>query len=79
MVFTILASLYLRYWYIRENKKRDEAAELAKLSVQNSRVGSSEDLHNRDGLAGREDRIVEKLEEYKDLTDKQRRDFRYVY
>jgi hypothetical protein len=79
MVFTVLASLYLRYWYIRENKKRDEAAELAKLSVQNSRVGWSEDLQTRDSLAWREDKIVEKLEEYKDLTDKQRRDFRYVY
>ena len=75
MVFTIFASLFLRYWYIRENKRRD-TAQLQAESVQNSRAGSREKLHGGDDG---EDKIVEKLEEYQDLTDKQRRDFRYVY
>jgi hypothetical protein len=73
MVFTIFASLFLRFLYIRENRRRDTLSQLQAESVQPSRAGSQEKLH-----VG-EDRIVEKLEEYRNLTDKQRRDFRYVY
>jgi hypothetical protein len=73
MVFTIFASLLLRFLYVRENRRRDTLSQLQAESVQPSRAGSQEKLY-----VG-EDRIVEKLEEYRDLTDKQRRDFRYVY
>jgi len=73
MVFTIFASLFLRFLYIRENRRRDMASQALAESVQPSRAGSQEKLY-----VG-EDRIVDKLEEYQDLTDKQRRDFRYVY
>jgi hypothetical protein len=73
MVFTIFASLFLRFLYVRENRRRDTLSQLQAESAQPSRAGSQEKLY-----VG-EDRIVEKLEEYQDLTDKQRRDFRYVH
>jgi hypothetical protein len=73
MVFTIFASLLLRFLYIRENRRRDMASRALAESVQPSRAGSQEKLYIG------EDRIVEKLEEYQDLTDKQRKEFRYVY
>lgn len=77
MAFTILATLFLRFWYIRENRRRDELAERARQSGQSSRVGSQEKLNDHSGSV--DGRIVEKLAEYRDLTDKQRPDFRYVY
>lgn len=76
MVFTILATLFLRYWYIRENKRRDALADIARQSVQPSRAGSQEKLHLP---SGRDADLVEKLADYRDLTDKERKDFRYVY
>lgn len=76
MVFTILATLFLRFWYIRENTRRDELAEQARQSVQSSRRGSQDKL---DDVGERDGCIVEKLSEYRDLSDKERRDFRYVY
>lgn len=76
MVFTILATLFLRYWYIRENRRRDEAAAIAFQSVSSAQVGSREKL---DSHGGRDGDIVEKLSDYRDLTDKERTDFRYVY
>lgn len=80
MVFTIIASLFLRFWYIRENKRRDTAyAAAAMQSVQTSRAGSQEKLNEASDSVERENRIVERLGEYQDLTDKQRKDFRYVY
>jgi hypothetical protein len=79
MVFTIFASLFLRYWYVRENKIRDAAALALADSTQPSRAGSQEKLNDASDWPGRENRIVEKLDEYQDLTDKQRKDFRYVY
>ena len=75
-MFTILATLFLRYWYIRENRRRDDAAELARHSAQPSQVGSEEKLHNP---GGRDGDLVEKLADYRDLTDKERKGFRYVY
>jgi hypothetical protein len=76
MVFTIFASLFLRYWYIRENRRRDAAEQsLGQHSDHTTTGGSQEKLHGGQG----ENRIVEKLDGYRDLTDKQRRDFRYVY
>jgi hypothetical protein len=80
MVFTIFASLFLRYWYIRENKRRDTADAAATLqSAPISRAGSHDKLHEASDSVERENRIVERLDDYQDLTDKQRRDFRYVY
>ena len=80
MVFTIIASLFLRFWYIRENRRRDEAdAATAMQSVQTSRAGSQEKLNVASDSVERGNRIVERLGEYQDLTDKQRKDFRYVY
>jgi hypothetical protein len=74
MVFTIFASLFLRYWYIRENKRRDSVDAAATMQG-----GSQDKLHEASDSVERENRIVERLDDYQDLTDKQRRDFRYVY
>lgn len=78
MVFTILATLYLRFWYIRENRRRDGLAEEARRSAQ-SHVGSQDKLDTVPAGGQGEGDIVEKLADYRDLTDKERRDFRYVY
>lgn len=72
MVFTILATLFLRFWYIRENRRRDQLAGQARQSDQPSQ-------EKLDDASGRDGSIVEKLSEYRDLTDKERKDFRYVY
>ena len=80
MVFTIVATLFLRFWYIRENKRRDELAEVSRRSAQSSHVGSRDKLDTLpSGAQSRDSSIVEKLEDYRDLTDRERIEFRYVY
>lgn len=75
MVFTILATLFLRFSYIRENRRRDNLVDTSDRNMRPPRSGSQEKLDE----GGRDGYIVEKLSEYRDFTDKERKDFRYVY
>jgi hypothetical protein len=77
MVFTILSSLFLRYDYIRDNRKRDaiEPAQTGPLSGEgnaNLPADVEKDIVTEIPLA-------DMLARYTDQTDKQRKSFRYVY
>lgn len=70
MVFASLGSLFLRWFYIRANAKRDAAQGLG--------PGVEIDGDTAEKLASGGMPVLERLERYEDLTEKQRPEFRYT-
>ena len=68
MVFTSLASIFLRYIYIRENRRRDDLA----VSVGTS-VEEDEQAKEGTGLPA-----AERPDVYEDKTDRNRMEYRYI-
>lgn len=69
MVFTIFASLALRYFFIRENARRDRLSGTQEPTVEGEKDGAGEAYALPES---------ERVGGYEDKTDKERPEFRYT-
>ena len=78
----MVSALFLRYDYKRENRRRGALrTDIATATGSGSSgLPSDRDREKAHIPEGHTDvPIIDSLEEYQDLTDKQRKDFRYVF